>query len=78
MRWLLFVLLTVITLAAFAQKRIDLEDVEIKGELRNDDRLVMIARERNDLKNHVKFRTNFRREMVEELPVPSRTVPIEK
>lgn len=55
---------------AFAKARLDLDDVAIKGELRNDDRMVLISRDRNNLKNYVKFRKNYRREMVEELPRP--------
>ncbi len=54
-----------------AQQRMDLDDLEVKGELQNDDRLNILARERNELRNYVKFRTNFRSEMVEELPQPA-------
>jgi len=53
-----------------AQSKMDLEDVQIKGELHNDDRLRIMARERNRLKNFVKYRTNFRNEIVEGLPRP--------
>lgn len=53
-----------------AQKRLDLDDLEVKGELLNDDRLNILARDRNELRNYVKFRTNFRSEIVEELPQP--------
>lgn len=56
---------------AKAKNRLDLDDLEIKGELLNDDRLVILARERNELKNYVKFRTNFRPEMVQGLPTPA-------
>ena len=55
----------------FAKNRLDLDDLEIKGELLNDDRLVILARERNELKNYVKFRTSFRPEMIEVLPSPA-------
>ncbi len=48
----------------------DLEDITIKGELHNDDRLRMLARERNRLRNYVKYRTNFRPEMVQGLMRP--------
>ena len=57
--------------------KLDLEDVDIKGELHNDYRLVIIARERNELRNHVKLRTNFRKEITEALPLPAASVPIE-
>lgn len=55
----------------FAKNKLDLDDLEIKGDLLNDDRLVILARERNELKNYVKFRTNFRSEMAEALPSPA-------
>jgi hypothetical protein len=54
-----------------AQQRLDLDDLEVKGELQNDDRLNILARERNELRNYVKFRTNFRSEIIEELPQPA-------
>ncbi len=66
-------ILVVVTLmgpAAWGQKRIDLDDMEIRGELYNDNRLVIVGRDRNELKNYVKFRTNFRKELVEPLPTP--------
>lgn len=57
---------------AFAQSksRIDLDDMMIKGELHNDDRLMIMSRQQNELKNYVKFRTSFKEEMLQELPVP--------
>lgn len=78
MRLLLIFLLwqgLVITLAlgvvpVWAAKKLELEDVKIKGELLGDNRLRMLARERNSLKNYVKFRTNYRQDMAEELPEP--------
>jgi hypothetical protein len=55
----------------YAKNKLDLDDLEIKGDLLNDGRLVILARERNELKNYVKFRTNFRSEMAEALPSPA-------
>ena len=52
------------------QKRLDLEDVMIKGELYGDDRLNFLNRQENELKNYIKFRTNYRKEIIEELPTP--------
>ena len=52
------------------KKRLDLEDIAIKGELYGDDRLNMLSRQENELKNYVKFRTNYRLEIVEALPEP--------
>ncbi len=54
-----------------AQQRLDLDDIDVKGELINDDRLVILSREKNELKNYVKFRANFRSEAAEELPQPA-------
>ncbi|MCC7403808.1 MAG: hypothetical protein IT288_05355 [Bdellovibrionales bacterium] len=55
---------------AGAQAKMDLDDITIKGELHNDDRLKLLARQKNELKNYVKYRTNYRKEMVEGLPKP--------
>ncbi len=57
--------------SANAKNKLDLDDLEVKGELINDDRLVILNREKNELSNFVKFRTNFRAEIVEELPTPA-------
>ena len=53
-----------------AQNKLDLDDLSIKGELHDDNRLRMLARDRNELRNFVKFRTNYRNEMIEGLPRP--------
>jgi tRNA A37 methylthiotransferase MiaB len=53
---------------AQSKNRIDLDDMMIKGEIHNDDRLMILARQKNELKNYVKFRTNFREEILQELP----------
>lgn len=53
-----------------AQQKMDLDDISIKGELHNDDRLRMLAREQNRLKNYVKYRTNYRAEMIQGLQRP--------
>lgn len=74
---LIIILLGIIVLvllnnnSASAKNKLDLDDLEVKGELINDDRLVIINREKNELSNFVKFRTNFRAEIVEELPTPA-------
>jgi hypothetical protein len=75
---IVFIFLIVFALAAavlpfgpvWAAKKVDLDDVKIKGELHNDNRLRMMARESNSLGNYVKFRTNYRQDIVEELPMP--------
>jgi hypothetical protein len=54
---------------ALAQKkRLDLDDMMVKGEIHNDDRLMILARQKNEMKNYVKFRTSFKEEMLQELP----------
>lgn len=54
----------------FGQQRMDLDDLEIKGELLGDNRLQMLNREKNKLRNFVEFRTNYRKEMIEGLEKP--------
>lgn len=56
---------------AFGQAKMDLDDLQIKGELHNDDRLRMLAREKNKLKNFVKFRTDFRNEITQGISKPA-------
>lgn len=60
-------------LAAHAQqagqvvnKKLDLGDIAIKGELLSDDRMNFVKRQREELRNRVKFRTNFRPEILQE------------
>ncbi len=48
--------------------KVDLGDVQIKGELLSDKRLGFSSREKNYLTDQIKLRTNFRDEMLEELP----------
>lgn len=55
---------------SWAGTKMDLDDITIKGELHNDDRLKLLARQKNELKNYVKYRTNYRKEIVEGLPRP--------
>ncbi len=56
-------------LTAYAQtKKLDLDDMIIKGELHNDDRILLLSRQRNDLKNIINFRENFREEILQQIP----------
>ncbi len=74
---LIIILLGIMVLIFFnhqpanAKNKLDLDDLDVKGELVNDDRLNIIGREKNELQNYVKFRTNFRAEIIEELPTPA-------
>jgi hypothetical protein len=47
-------------------KKMNLEDIAVKGELLGDDRMSFVRRQREELKNRIKFRTNFRNEILQE------------
>ncbi|MCB0421314.1 MAG: hypothetical protein KDD61_09970 [Bdellovibrionales bacterium] len=64
-------LLSILPQTVYAQSKMDLDDLQIKGELHNDDRLRLLAREKNKLKNFVKFRTDFRSEITQGLRKPA-------
>ena len=68
----LFVVLGLISFPtpSWAGPKMDLDDITIKGELHNDDRLKLFTRHKNPLKNHVKYRTRYRKEIVEGLLKP--------
>lgn len=55
------------SLQAQTKNKMDLDDINIKGELHQDNRLRLLAREKNTLKNFVKYRANYRAEMIEDL-----------
>lgn len=66
---LFFVLLMSFSQISWSQsRRLDLDDLMIKGELHSDDRLLILSRQRNELKNFVQFRENYREEILQELP----------
>lgn len=68
---LAFLALAIWSTPSFAQnKKLDLDDLMIKGELHSDDRLMILSRQKNELKNFIKFRTNYRNEILEQLPKP--------
>lgn len=67
----LLFLIGIVSISSRAQnKKLDLDDLMIKGELHNDDRLLILSRQRNELKNFIKFRTNYREEILEQVPKP--------
>ena len=70
MKRVLLAALLVLAPYAGAQQKMDLDDINIKGELHGDDRLRMIAREKNRLKNYVKYRTSYRAEIIQGLIRP--------
>ena len=53
------------------KKNLNLEDIEIKGELLNDSRMSLMNRKKEELKNRVKFRTNYREEILQEYSASS-------
>lgn len=69
-RLILAIIITVAPTLAYSQsgKRLDLDDLTIRGELLGDDRLLILSRQRNELKNFIKFRENYRKEILEQLP----------
>lgn len=54
---------------AAAQNRVDLEDITIKGELMNDNRLRLSARDPHKISDRVNYRTNFRKEITDSLEI---------
>ena len=67
--------LLLLGVTASAQQQMDLDDLEIKGEVLGDNRIQMINREKNKLKNFVEFRTDYRNEITQGLvePIPQYT-----
>lgn len=52
--------------AGTVNKKLNLDDINVKGELLSDDRMNFVRRQREELKNRIKFRTNFRSEILQE------------
>lgn len=52
-----------------AQARVDLEDMSVKGELLNDNRMRMSSREATRVQDRVKYRKNFRPEIIDGIDV---------
>lgn len=50
---------------SFSQARVDLEDLNVKGELLNDNRMRMSSRESTRIQDRVKYRKNFRPEIID-------------
>lgn len=64
----MLILMTVIfskPLTASAQARVDLEDLSVKGELLNDNRMRMSSRETTSIQDRVKYRKDFRSEIID-------------
>ena len=64
----------------WAQNRVDLDDLEVKGDLLNDNRLRMSAREPNAMADRVKYRLQYREEILEGLKSegPRDTAPLDQ
>jgi hypothetical protein len=54
---------------AFSQARVDLEDLAVKGELLNDNRMRMTSREAAKVQDRIKYRKNFRPEIADGLDI---------
>ena len=52
---------------ARAQNRVDLDDLNVKGELLNDNRLRMSSRDQHQISDRVSYRNNFRKEITDGL-----------
>lgn len=70
----LSLLLILFSSTSFSQdtikKNLNLEDISIKGELLSDSRMNLIKRKKEELKNRIKFRTQYREEILQEYSVP--------
>jgi hypothetical protein len=66
---LLAILLPLISLTAQAQNRVYLDDLSIKGELLNDNRLRISSRESHKITDRVSYRNNFRKEITDSLEI---------
>jgi len=66
---LLQLLFQLIGLTAQAQNRVDLDDLAIKGELLNDNRLRISSRESHKITDRVSYRNNFRKEITDSLEI---------
>lgn len=70
----LSLLLILFSVTSYSQetikKNLNLEDISIKGELLSDSRMNLIKRKKEELKNRVKFRTQYREEILQEYTVP--------
>ena len=54
---------------ANAQARVDLDDLAVKGEILNDNRLRISTRESTRIQDRVKYRKNFRSEIIDGVDV---------
>lgn len=66
---LVFVSILLFVSASSAQNRVDLDDLNIKGELLNDNRLRMSARDPHKMAERVTYRVNFRPEIIDGLEI---------
>ncbi len=65
----LIVSILALSSASFAQNRVDLDDLNIKGELLNDNRLRLSARDPHKMAERVNYRENFRPEIIDGLEI---------
>jgi hypothetical protein len=55
--------------AEFKSSRVNLDDVEIKGENHNDGRVDLLRRDRSDISSIIQVRKDFRPEILQSLPM---------
>ncbi|MCE3008996.1 MAG: hypothetical protein LW875_00070 [Proteobacteria bacterium] len=67
MRSLLILIVIIMPSLSFAQgKKLELDDLMIKGEIHSDNRMLLLSRQKNELKNIVRFPKNYREEILQE------------
>lgn len=65
-------------LDARAQNHIDLDDLKIKGEVLNDNRMRLSSRHSSQMEDRISYRTNFRDEIVDGLEIAWPEVELRK
>lgn len=82
MKFLLFAAVFILSHTALAQatkgSRVNLEDIEIKGEAHNDGRVDLLRRDRNDIADIIEVRRDFRPEILRSIPSYFRDLDSEK
>lgn len=75
---LAFALVLYAGISGAQSKKMDLDDLSVKGEVHNDNRLSILARQQNKLKDYIHYRKEFRSELYQEAPkeLPLKTKPV--
>ena len=70
---IIFLLIVAIPIGASAQNAVDLGDVSVTGDLLNDNRLRINSREPASIDDRVKYRRDYRKEILEDYSVTGGT-----